>query len=87
MRITFFTILGLCGLAAGVLFFPPLREKADLVLFNAASASGGASQDAPSPLENAADTTCDALKSLLGKECDEGDDDADQRAAANDETV
>ena len=80
MRITFFTILGLLGLAAGVLFFPPLRAKADLVLFNAASAS----QDGPSPLEDAAETTCDAVKSLLSKECDGADDDADQGAAADD---
>ena len=84
MRITIATIVGLFALAGGVLFFPPLRAKADLVLFNAVSASD---EDAePCPLEKAADTTCDAIKSLWSKDSDDGDDAVDEDTADSDTT-
>ena len=68
MRVLIFTILGAIGLGGTVLFCEPVRNKAEVVLFNRVSQTEeNCPEDLNRPLSSAADGTRQAVDGLLGK--------------------
>jgi len=64
MRMLVLFVLGLSGLAAGVLLFPPLRAEAEKVLFQERKPSEATAQDAGQPAAEAPASTAAAANKV-----------------------